>query len=519
MVAPAQSSRMSPAAINRTSGPRTVQLAQAYYDGAGTTGERDYGPLYNAIFEDYNFTGAVRSTTIARLRREVRNNPYLAGLVNKYPEAIGCSSLRSRTSDKAYNERKDLYWYRWSKRCTASGDSLQTLEEIVDRELLLAGEIFLILLRSGEVQVVSSEFCGSPSDRPTEREVNGIRYNSYGKPIAYRFGQLNAFGSVDFSDAASTVVEARYVIHIFHKDRVLMGRGLPWLLPSIQSARDLYEITRAKTKQIKDVSVITGTIETDRPETMGGLGLPSYDPTTQTDPEAEAGEAAADAQRTSQQKIELKPNQFVALNVGEKLNLLTSKYEAQDYKELIMLMLHAISSPVGLPVELWFSGLGDVNYSGFKGLGTQWNARRQYILKLKEDRFLNRLHFWRISKAVNEGDLPANPDGDDDLIEWSWRRTAVLDDEKHAKAVKTRTESGEKSIAEFWEEDGLWVEEVLEKRRQVYIKALIAAGDIDPDTDPTTVKVPITFLLTNQVPGAAKAGPDPIPVEIETNEE
>jgi len=492
-------------------------VLSSYYDAASTTPERDYTGSSSVVFEDLLFTGPTRSLTIARLRREVRNNPYLAGLVNKYPEAIGFSNLRSRTSNREYNSAIDAWWYRYAKRMTTAGDSLRTMEEIILRELLVAGEVFLVLMVSGKVQVIPSEFCGSDWQLKDGSEINGVRYNSYGKPISYRFGRLNPFGTVDFSEDNSTVVDARYVVHMYHKDRVLMGRGLPWLLPSIQSARDLYEITRSKTKQIKDVNNISGTITKQGASNgLPGFSFPGYDPTTMHAPVAEEGTAPADAKPTGTNKIELKSGTFVGLEPGEKLDPLMSKYEAADYKELIMILLHAVSAPVGLPVELWFSGLGDVNYSGFKGLGSQWKSRRSYVIAMLEDRYLNQLFFWRVSKGRLLGEVPENPDKDDDLIEWAWKRTAVLDDEKQSKSNHTRLKSGESTLADVWEESGQFVEEVLEARRQLYIKALVASGELAVDADASKVHVPLSFLLANIVPGTEPAtGTQPVSTDAQ----
>lgn len=60
--------------------------------------------------------------------------------MNKFPEAVGVSSLRSRTKSRPYNELKDAFWHRWAKRVSPSGDSLRTIEEVTLCELLFAGE-------------------------------------------------------------------------------------------------------------------------------------------------------------------------------------------------------------------------------------------------------------------------------------------------------------------------------------------------------------------------------------------
>lgn len=501
---------------------RTIALstgASSYYDASSSNNESDFGSFISLCSEDHHFNGITRAITLGRLRREIRNNPYLAGLVNKYPEAVGNSSIRSRTSEREYNETKDLYWFRLLKHVGSAGEALADIEDILLRELLIAGELFFLLLKNGKVQLIPSELCGSSLEGSNNSngqlaggEVNGITYAENGRPISYRFGKREKTGQLTFTGAP---INARFVIHVFHKDRVFMGRGLPWLIPSLRPAHDLYEITRAKTKQIKDVSSIFGTIERDgaSQENPLGNGLTAVDEST-GESEVEGLDDAADKTPTGPVRVELKPGTFIGLEPGEKLNNLSTKYEAKDYQELIMLMLHAIATPVGCPVELWFSGLGDVNYSGFKGLGAQWRSRRRYVINFLERRFHSPFYFWRQSKAVKEGDLPENPDADEDLIAWIWQASAVLDDEKQARANKMRLESGECSLADIWEEQGQFAEEVLTARRGLWIKTQIAAGNLKPDGDFESVIVPLEFLLFGEIPGRATP-PSAIPPEPE----
>lgn len=484
--------------------------AASYYDAASPAPrDADWGAWSTTILEDLRFDSNTRRIALARLRREVRNNPYLAGLVAKYPEAVGRTLLRSRTSDAAYNAAKELFWWRWQKHATADGRSLRQVEKLLCTEDLLAGELFTVLLASGRVQLIASEFCGSPyaKTRFADAEINGIVYADSGAPLYYRFGRMDRSGVISWTGKDEELVEARNVIHYFDPDRILQGRGLPRLLPSVKTARDLYEITRAKTKQIKDVTAISGAIEKENARSLldelAASQLAASSGNTAEDPDDPADRQ--DTTSAEPLKIELAPGTFVFLEPGEKLHQLVNKYEADDYKELIMLMLHAIASPVGLPVELWFSGLGDVNYSGFKGLGVQWKSRRAHICEQIEEAHHDRLHFWRISKAARERDLPPNPDGDDELIAWGWRRSAVLDDEKAATANARRLESGEADLAEIWEENGKFPEEVLARRRLLYIAALRAAGQVDETTPDDEIEVPLEFLLRGTLPGAAPA--------------
>lgn len=489
----------------------------SYYDASASNAYRDFRD-YLGGSEDHFFDSRVRAVAIARFRREVRNNPYLAGLYETFPGALGYGRARARTPDRAYNVTADAYWRGYSRTVSSQGDTLRALTLLRHAELLVAGEIFFIKLRSGRLQVIPSEYCGSTLKPENENEMNGIIYNAARQPIGYRFGKMQPTGYIDFSEANSRVIPAEHVIHDFRRDRVHMGRGIPDLISSLAPARDLYEITSAKTKQIKDASKLLGWIESGLGgDALAKLGYPvtGSEEETGTDPSTDAGDRPADETKV----LEMKDGSFIALDPGEKLELLKTEYNASDYKELIYILLHAIAAPAGLPVELWFSGLGEVNYSGFKGLGTQWHRRRRELIEDCEERMLDPLYEWRMEKAHNELDLE-EPKNSPDLYQhkWSWQRTAVLDEERDAKTNETRLRTGEACLVDIWEQNGLDPDEEMEKRRHLYIRMGIAAGRIDPEADHKEIKVPYEFLMYGQLPDFRAPQPPAEPVIVQPEE-
>lgn len=354
--------------------------------------------------------------------------------------------------------------------------NLSAVERIILLEMLFAGEVFVILLRDGRIQLVTSEFCGpGVGSKPEDGEVNGIIYNANGRPTGYRFATTDRWGMINFGE--SEIVDARYVIHVFDRDRVAMGRGLPWLLPSVTTFRDLYEIVRAKTKQVKDASQVFATLERAGLDKLVGIAGPTVTDFGTTGA-AETADSPADktgAAAEKQRQIDLKNGTVVALDPGEKISLLQSKYEAQDFTQLIGFMLRAGAAPAGLPVELWFSGFGDANYSASKAINAiQWDGRRQAICQFMESQFLNRLHRWRIAKARKEGDLPPLPEKaaeQEDMISWGWGRTPLLDKVEEAKAIEARMKLGLTTVSEEVSREGKFFEEELERRAEDYAKA------------------------------------------------
>lgn len=453
---------------------RVLKLIENRYESADlTTPLRDWGNTAweRMLSEDTQFTSEIRAVVLTRFRWEVRNNPLLAGLVSKFASSLGSPTLRTRTSDRSYNAKADSAFFAWAKRMTVGSDDADShaaVSEQIWNELCLAGELFIVFLANGRVQLVPSEFCGSPSDKLPAGEKNGIGRNPDNSVKYYRFTKSSDSQRPDYAIDKSEVVDAKYVVHLFKKDRVAMGRGLPWLLSSLPVAHDLIEIIRSKTKQIKDASSLCGVIESenyadavrDMARTEGMQEIPGVEVIKSPNPP----------------QVDLAPGTFVPLRAGEKMNVLSSKYEADDYEKLVSLMLCMVSAPIGLPVEIWFSGMGEVNFSGSKALGVQWADRRRDYLRFMEEKFLNRLHFWRVSRLRLLGVLPQNPDGDDDLIKWTWKAAATLDPERDARANETRLRTGQASLADIWEEQDLFYEEVLTHRKQLWDTARQIAG-------------------------------------------
>lgn len=487
------------------SDPESVLKAnQAYLAAAWGDPARDWSAADwsgSTLFEDATFRENVRRLVMRRLRYAVRNNVYLDGLISKFPEAIGFGVLRVRTSNQEYNRTVENAWNKYAESCGVDGSSLRQLQLMKWAELPVGGEYYQVRLDTGKVQVIPTENCGSPAGYNVGADQsiqNGILRDRNGKALRYFFGTVDQNGVLTFDDVAKLGVPAEYVTHVYKRDRVSMGRGITWLISALPVAQLLFQITEGKTKQILDANSISGFIEKD-----GGASFVDEMAKQQTAAYNAANsttESIPQNTNTTNANVTMANGTFVGLEKGEKIVPLISTYQAQDYNQLVMLMLHAISSPIGLPVELWFSGLGDVNYSGFKGLGTQWDGRRQSIISMVEDEDLEPHFLWWVENERRMGNLPANPDGDDMKHAWVWKATAVLDEEKKTKAAVARVEGGLTSLADEWEANGQFSDEVIQNRTNFW-KALCAASGKGE------VPVPIEFLMFGRVPETTPIAP------------
>lgn len=468
-----------------------------YYDASKTNDrERDWGYLWGADSEDYRFDSYARATVISRARRERRNNAFVDGYINAFIAGMGHSRLRSRSGKREWDIVKEAWWYdQVVPRAGWGGLTLREVEKIIWAELFLAGEAFLVFLKDGRVRLVRSELCGAtPMGKPLPNERNGIIYDTDGEPAAYRFGKMNASGMVDFSD--TTVIQAQYVIHIFDRDAADMGRGIPWLVSSLTIFRDIYELFRSKTKQIKDANQFFGVRHKKTVDDgLVGSGAEYEDegPEDENSPADKVPTAPV-----TDQGIELRNGMLVTLEEeGEDIKLLEAKYHTTDHKDMIEFMLRAGSSPRGLPLEMWFDGIGGTSFSGSKAVKMLWAIRRRANHDFIEDKLFNRYQFWRASKAAKAGEIPSVPfAGANKLVGYGWTKDSNVDDEKEAKAAKVRIETGVSDLEAELEARGEFPDEVFDRRVKLWQQLMKSTGR-DEETP-----APLEFVLHGQLPDA-----------------
>jgi hypothetical protein len=490
-------------ALASTSGGQII--TSSYYDSASISRTREFGYTAPFTHEDMLFTTDVRWVAIARLRKEFRNNPFIAALVMGLPDLLGYSTLRSRSGDHTWDMMLDAVWAEWAKASDINGQSLRTTERIRVQEHLMTGEMFYLKFANGHYKSVPSEFVGSPlGGNPASGELNGIIYDADGKKTGYRIGRQLVSGMIDY--AAGQVIPAEMVIHDVRPDRVCQGRGLPWLNPVLTYARDLYAMDMGKTAQLIAANFTGGVIKM-LPENAGkvpfganlvaGNGL-----STPSTPEA----ALAAQQKQQKKKVNLEHNTLVRLEVGEDFEPYIPVYQTTEHAESLVLKLNTISAVIGCPRQLWWGGTEDSTFSGYKGIGTQWQGRRASLLDFATESFLEPLSLWRIQKFIDEGDLPPRPENAKSKIEYAFGATAVLDEQRDAQAAADRMACGLTDLEEEWRRVGKFPEEVFVARKALWIRMLIVGGQLEEGGDYSKLQVPLEWLRYCKLPGEVAAG-------------
>ena len=204
--------------------------------------------------QDSEATPAVRARLRNRVRFEVRNNPYLRGMLQtKSADIVGrVPRLQLLTLDEDYNEAKEAVFNEWAEEIRL-GEKLRTL--FFTR--MESGEGFLKLilnplLRSPihlDVEVVECDRVTSWYGRQADPHFwDGVTYDDSGNEIFFdvlRFHPGGPFYPMGGTPLLYDTIPASQVIHFYRKQRPEQRRGIPDAAASLNLCTLLRRFTMA----------------------------------------------------------------------------------------------------------------------------------------------------------------------------------------------------------------------------------------------------------------------------------
>ena len=120
------------------------------------------------------------------------------------------------------------------------------------RSLVVDGEVFVIKTFNSfgvpKIQIIESHRLTSPSTATTERIIDGIEFDRYGRAKNYYF--------LIGEHSNTTKVPASAVLHIFDAERISQSRAYPQIQHSINDVIDRKEILALEKKKVKSISDI-----------------------------------------------------------------------------------------------------------------------------------------------------------------------------------------------------------------------------------------------------------------------
>ena len=150
-----------------------------------------------------------RLELLSNLRDLERNNPIAKAIVQVFVSNLGYCTFNATTENSELDQQREKAFARYFKNCDIAGGGMRRILASIITDLLLAGEVFVILTKGGSIQLLPSERIGSgfTSDDRRENEIEGLVLNKFGRVISYRVAGLKD-GVVDYTQG--TYIPAKY---------------------------------------------------------------------------------------------------------------------------------------------------------------------------------------------------------------------------------------------------------------------------------------------------------------------
>ena len=484
---------------------KNTVFRQLYGDTA-TRAERDMLPLYD------------RTLLIAWLRRAMRNDSRVAGILTAYALGIGSPTPHVVYGGSAENDLLESWLIRKLSNIrygvSPLASNLSAMMQVIIREVLVGGECFVVKMRNGKLRVLPSEFCGSPSQGAADvegRERDGVIYAADGSVRAYRFGR-RVNGSMCYDDACSAKVPACCVFHLGSPTRAEEVRYPPRLSAAICTLQDIADLCEYKLNQVKIQSTVAYFVTKNMSPEIAAQLAAYYEDNPDENGEIEDWGGRMTA-RTQYQKVN--PNSIGYLEVGEDIKSLETKFNSADFDAFLMTNLDFVCNCVGIPVEEALVGYRRSNYSSSRASKIQWRKtvdadREMYT------RFLEGVVEWQLALSIGSGELPGFDFSEIpaivDSVQFVYPAIREIDEQKAASADISYVKAGLKSRQDVLAERGVYSDDLIKQQVDDAVSLALALKEASEKTGLGLAEIsaclPQNSSAPFSLPGAGAAGGD-----------
>lgn len=469
----------------------------ARYDAAKRTEEnanlwRDVDALSAAAAND----PSVRKTLRERARYERANNTYCKAMVRAVANEIIGPEVQIQLGDTELAEQaeKDFSkWARkvhlWSKMRTACS------AKIVD------GEAFGMFVTNPKVQhEIKLDVALLECDRieswytsvNRENEIDGIKFDERGNPLAYRILKLHPGDHRTIKDTGKGDWIVRdFVFHYFTKERPEQVRGVSEITPALNLFGQLRRYTSAVIEAAQRAAEISAIMYTDLLPDQAAAEL--SDPIT---------------------IIEAERNAIMSLPEGWKLTQLKPEQPANTYKDFKAEIIKEIARTLNMPEAIASGSSAGYNYASgrldFQAFDRMVDIERDDLIDEVLDRIWDAwLEEYRARRGLSDEQV-AELEGH----EWLFVRRGHVDPNKEANADETRFNNGTLTKAAYYAQYG--------KDSKTEFKQLVAER-IDQEKEWNEARqaaglepAPFPWSGSKSITGPVQ--PEPQPPENQTND-
>ncbi|MAM11662.1 MAG: portal protein [Rhizobiaceae bacterium] len=446
--------------------------AYRQYDAAA------FGRRANGIRRPQTDADAENARASARLRATgyemFRNNKYVNSAVrHMVADMIGDGiAPQFAHEDKAVAKRAQDHWNRWAESKVDGEDDFYGYEKIAAQTTIVGGEVLTQWkdangVPNSRISGLEGDFLdqAKQEDRVDgSRITQGVEFDRAGERSAYWLFDKHPGGSMLLSTFKSSPVDARYVDHLYDRQRFGQTRGVSWLAAVALDLNDIGDIEDAVRMQQK-VQACLGLI------LVPGSG-------EGTSPLSTTQQAKVDPARTGRLEESVSPGMIYRAAQGDQVQTINPS-QSGGAVEFIRQQLAAASATLA-PYHRMTGDVTQANYSSLRAamLG-QWALLDDWqqniiIPRLVKPAVLRRMQI----AALETGDRRILDCG----ISYALPVRRFVDPIKDLMAELIEIRSGIKTLTRSLAERGINAEEHLQAIKQVndQIDLLGLALDSDP---------------------------------------
>jgi capsid protein len=330
------------------------------------------------------------------------------------------------------------------------------LEEMVGREMLVAGDTLLLKTDTGLLQHFEAE-----QIRDVKGKTDGIKKDQYGKPLSFSVCPWEEFGSLS---TKPTTVYAKNAFFITKPERPSSVRGVPPCQSSFPMLHRVNDVCDSEAIAYQLISRIAISINR---EDGGVLALQESKP-----------------ESTDFRKRIYELGYALVFNAepGEKIQGVERNIPGKNFTESIVMFLRLLGLPLGMPLELVLLDWTKSNYSQSRAVLLQ--AYKTFVLwqQLIEDFFHDPVLDWKIREWCKAGLLPRKLAQTAIKRQWLVPTYPWLDLVKEAEAYGLKVERCFSTHAEVCKSLDSDLEDVLRARRSEVERAIKIKQEIKKET-------------------------------------
>jgi len=386
--------------------------------------------------EDRELSKRQRSKLVSNTRDLQRNMSIAAWAIRKHLDYCSTFSFQCRTGILNLDDRIESLMTWWSRpvNCDISSrHSLQRLVRLAEERRTIDGDVFIMKLSDGRIQIIEGDRVQTPSsDLPASfdsaRLVHGVDVSSEGRARRYVI--------CDRGDSANrftfrAAIPAEFIYQHGFFDRYDQVRGVSPLAAALNTFSDVYEcaeyaLAKAKVSQLFGLKFKRAG---DQPLTP--------DDNAQTPYQFNFGQGP----------------QLLDLDPGDDAEFIESNTPSTEFSAYCEKMIGASLKALDIPYSFYDESF--TNYSGARQALLQYEQSAQ-CKRADVQQFLNQLTAWRVGLWIEDGEL-ALPKGmmlGD--VTWDWIPAGLpwIDPLKEVNADVTAIQAGLSSRQQVCRERG-----------------------------------------------------------------